>query len=62
MPTYPPFMRPLALTVAVASLLISTVAVAQINVNTAAVWRATSRFGYGPTEVTAQAAQQNPKS
>ena len=61
MPTYPPYMRQLALAGAVASLLVSTVAVAQTGVNTAAVWRATSRFGYGPTEITAQAAQQNPK-
>ena len=61
MPTYPPYMRQLVLTAAVASLLVSTVAVAQTGVNTAEVWRATSRFGYGPTEMTAQAAQPNPK-
>ena len=61
MPTYPPYKRQLALTVAVASLLVSTVATAQTGIDTAAVWRATSRFGYGPTEITAQAAQQNPK-
>ena len=28
----------------------------------AAAWRATSRLGYGPTQASAQAAQQNPKS
>ena len=61
MPTYTLRMRQLALTVAVASLLVSTVAIAQTGVNTAAVWRATSRFGYGPSEMTAQAAQQNPE-
>ena len=54
-------MRQLALTVTVASLLVSTVAVAQTGVNTVAVWRATSRFGYGPTEITGQAMQKNPK-
>lgn len=61
MPTYPPYMRQLASTAAVASLLVSTIAIAQTGVNTAEVWRATSRFGYGPTEMTAQAAQPNPK-
>ena len=62
MSTYPPYMRQLALTVAVATLLISTVATAQTDANTAAAWRATSRLGYGPTNLTAQAAQQNPKA
>ena len=62
MPTYPPYLRQLALTAVVSSLLVSTAAVAQTSVNTAAVWRATSRFGYGPTEITAKAAQQNPKA
>ena len=28
----------------------------------AAAWRATSRLGYGPTQASAQTAQQNPKS
>ena len=59
---YSRHMRQLALTVAVASLLVSTVAISQTGINTAAVWRATSRFGFGPTEMTVQAAQQNPKS
>ena len=61
MPTYPPYMRQLAPAALVASLLLTTMATAQTGVNTAAVWRATSRLGYGPTELTAQAAQQNPK-
>ena len=61
MPTYPSCRRQLALTAAIASLLVSSVAIAQTDVNTAAVWRATSRFGYGPTEMTAQAMQQTPK-
>ncbi len=65
MPTFPPYMRQLARTiatgVAVASLMGATLAVAQTGVNAASVWRATSRLGYGPTEITVQAAQQNPK-
>ena len=61
MPICPRCMRQLALTVPVASLLVSTVAAAQTGVNTVAVWRAASRFGYGPTEITAQAMQQTRK-
>ena len=51
---------------AVAGLLACCFAIAQTaantDANTAAVWRATSRLGYGPTEATAQAARQNPKA
>ena len=43
-------------------LLASWPAQAQIDTNTAAAWRATSRMGYGPTQATAQAAEQNPKA
>ncbi len=35
---------------------------AQNDANTAAVWRATSRLGYGPSEATAQAAQGIPRA
>ncbi len=62
MPTYPPFLRQLAFTTAVTCLLVGTVATAQTDASTAAAWRATSRLGYGPTVITAQAAQQNPKA
>ena len=51
----------LATAAALVMLLISPLAAAQASANTAAVWRATSRLGYGPTELTAQAAQQSPK-
>lgn len=51
----------LLVAVAVSSLLASPLATAQIDANTAAAWRATSRLGYGPTDSTAQASQQNPK-
>ena len=43
-------------------LLASWPAQAQTDTNTAAAWRATSRLGYGPTQATAQAAEQNPKA
>ena len=46
----------------VTMMLASWPATAQTDVNAAAAWRATSRLGYGPTEATAQAAQQNPKA
>jgi len=46
---------------AVAGLLVCSFASAQTDANTAA-WRATSRLGYGPTALTAQAAQQNPRA
>jgi uncharacterized protein (DUF1800 family) len=49
-----------------ASLLANTTTLAQTpanaGVNTVAAWRATSRLGYGPTQATAQAAEQNPKT
>ena len=35
---------------------------AQTDANTSAVWRATSRLGYGPTPATVQAAEQNPRA
>ena len=46
--------------VAVAACLAAAPVAAQPDQH-AAAWRATSRLGYGPTEATAQAAQQNPK-
>ena len=75
MPTIPPYsphshhshhsiyirMTAIAVTVAAASLLTSTFAAAQTHVNIADAWRATSRLGYGPTQLTAQAAQVDPK-
>ena len=51
----------LSLLLVVAGLVASPTATAQTDANTASAWRATSRLGYGPTELTAQAAQQNPK-
>ena len=47
---------------AVAGLLACPFATAQADANLADSWRATSRLGYGPTELTAQAARQNPKA
>ena len=44
------------------SALATTPAIAQTDGNTAAVWRATSRLGYGPSAATAQAAQINPQA
>ena len=47
--------------VAVAAFLAAAPVAAQPD-QQAAAWRATSRLGYGPTQASAQAAQQNPKS
>jgi uncharacterized protein (DUF1800 family) len=51
----------LPIAVVITSLLASPFASAQTDDNTSAAWRATSRLGYGPSELTAQAAQHNPK-
>ena len=62
MPIHPSHKHKLSLLLAVTGLLASPYATAQTDANTAAAWRATSRLGYGPTESTGQAAQQNPKA
>ncbi len=62
MSTQPSHMRQLALALAVAGLLAGSCAVAQTDATAASVWRATSRLGYGPTPVTAQAAGQNARA
>ena len=65
MPTHRSHFRKLSSTLTIAGLLACPFAIAQTfantDANTAAAWRATSRLGNGPTEATAQAAQQNPK-
>ena len=50
-----------ALAVAIVGIWACPFAIAQTDANKADTWRVTSRLGYGPTELTAQAAQQNPK-
>ena len=54
--------RPASAWIAVVSLLISFSAAAQLDTSPNAVWRATSRLGYGPTPDTAQAAQTGPQA
>ena len=49
-------------TAMLASWPVAAQAPASIDTNTSAVWRATSRLGYGPTIDTARAAQPNPKA
>ena len=66
MPMFPPRMfslnkRPPSLALAMSVMLVCQFAAAQTDTNTSAVWRATSRLGYGPTEATARAAQPDPK-
>jgi uncharacterized protein (DUF1800 family) len=48
--------------IATALLCLSTQAMAQTDSGPAAVWRATSRLGYGPSPASAQAAQTGPKA
>ena len=52
----------IAASIAVVSLLTSFSAAAQPDTSPSAVWRATSRLGYGPTAATAQAAQTGAKA
>jgi uncharacterized protein (DUF1800 family) len=64
MPIHPSLVRKLspALAMATAGLWACSFAIAQTDANTAATWRATSRLGYGPNELSARSAQQNPKA
>ena len=52
----------IAASIAVVSLLASFSAAAQLDTSLSAVWRATTRLGYGPTAATAQAAQTGAKA
>ena len=61
MPIHQSHIRKLSSALTVAGLMACPFATAQTDANTAS-WRATSRLGYGPTEATAQAARQNPKT
>lgn len=61
MSIHPSRKHKLSLLLALACLVAGSCATAQTDANKAAAWRATSRLGYGPTELTAQTAQLNPK-
>ena len=60
--THRPAAALIAVLIAVVSLLASFSAAAQLDTSLSAVWRATSRLGYGPSATTAQAAQTGAKA
>ena len=60
--THRPTAALIAVLIALVSLLASFSAAAQPDTSLSAVWRATSRLGYGPTAATAQAAQTGAKA
>lgn len=62
MSIYPSTATKLSSALIVAVMLTCQFATAQTDADTAAVWRVTSRLGFGPTELTVRGAQQNPKA